>query len=76
MKRGQEQVLGDLSMILCDPYAINFLASSAMKILQHLINNESLPRVSVLRNIFLRSHLLGVIVDKNCFFAILRTTQF
>lgn len=32
-------------MILCDPYAINFLATSAMKILHHLINNESLPRV-------------------------------
>lgn len=45
VKRGQEQVLGDLSMILCDPYAINFLATSAMKILQHLINNEALPRV-------------------------------
>ncbi|KAF4528434.1 hypothetical protein B566_EDAN013439 [Ephemera danica] len=44
IKRGQEQVLGDLSMTLCDPYAVNFLATSAMKILQHLINNESLPR--------------------------------
>lgn len=47
IKRGQEQVLGDLSMTLCDPYAINFLATSAMKILQHLINNEALPRVSI-----------------------------
>lgn len=47
IKRGQEQVLGDLSMTLCDPYAINFLATSAVKLLQHLINNEGLPRVCV-----------------------------
>lgn len=46
VKRGQEQVLGDLSMTLCDPYAINFLATSAIKILIHLINNEGMPRVS------------------------------
>lgn len=46
VKRGQEQVLGDLSMTLCDPYAINFLALSAIKILHHLIHNESMPRVS------------------------------
>lgn len=47
IKRGQEQVLGDLSMTLCDPYAINFLATSAIKLVQHLINNESLPRVII-----------------------------
>lgn len=52
IKRGQEQVLGDLSMTLCDPYAINFLALSATKILQHLINNESMPRVSVFNFIY------------------------
>lgn len=45
IKRGQEQVLGDLSMTLCDPYAVNFLATSAMKILNHLITNDSMPRV-------------------------------
>lgn len=45
IKHGQEQVLGDLSMTLCDPYAINFLATSAMKILNHLINNEAMARV-------------------------------
>lgn len=47
IKRGHEQVLGDLSMTLCDPYAINFLATSAIKLLQHLINNEGLPRVRI-----------------------------
>lgn len=46
VKRGQEQVLGDLSMTLCDPYAINFLATSAIKILHHLIYVEGMPRVS------------------------------
>lgn len=46
VRRGQEQVLGDLSMTLCDPYAINFLATSAIKILHHLIHVEGMPRVS------------------------------
>lgn len=45
MQQGQEQVLGDLSMILCDPYAVNFLCISAIKILNYLINNDGLPRV-------------------------------
>lgn len=31
-------------MTLCDPYAVNFLASSVLKILQHIINNEGMPR--------------------------------
>ncbi|XP_070532228.1 negative elongation factor B-like [Ptychodera flava] len=44
VKRGQEQVLGDLSMILCDPFAIHTLASSTMKILHQLVNTDSLPR--------------------------------
>lgn len=48
IRRGQEQVLGDLSMILCDPYAINFLANSVIRLLQHLMNNEAMPRVSSL----------------------------
>lgn len=33
IKPGQEKLLGDLSMILCDPYAINFLSTTAMRIL-------------------------------------------
>ncbi|RZF34663.1 hypothetical protein LSTR_LSTR010828 [Laodelphax striatellus] len=60
IRRGQEQVLGDLSMTLCDPYAINFLATSAMKILQHLINNESLPRENTVLILLLRMLALGL----------------
>lgn len=60
IKRGQEQVLGDLSMTLCDPYAINFLATSAMKILQHLINNEGLPRENTVLILLLRMLALGL----------------
>ena len=32
-------------MILCDPYALNTVALSTMKVLQHCINNDILPRV-------------------------------
>lgn len=60
IKKGQEQVLGDLSMTLCDPYAINFLATSAIKILQHLINNEGLPRENVILILLLRMLALGL----------------
>ena len=47
IRRGQEQVLGDLSMTLCDPFAVNFLASAAMKIMNHLvifINDSETPQ--------------------------------
>ena len=37
-------MLGDLSMTLCDPFAINFLASSAMKLVNHSVTQEGLPR--------------------------------
>ncbi|XP_046400983.1 negative elongation factor B [Ischnura elegans] len=60
IKKGQEQVLGDLSMTLCDPYAINFLATSAMKILHHLINNESMPRDNTVLILLLRMLALGL----------------
>lgn len=60
VKRGQEQVLGDLSMTLCDPYAINFLATSAIKILQHLINNEGMPRDNTILILLLRMLALGL----------------
>lgn len=43
-KKGNEQVLSDLSMILCDPFAVHFLATSALKILTSLMNSETLPR--------------------------------
>jgi len=60
VQRGQEQVLGDLSMILCDPYAVNFLASSAIKIALHLINSEALPRDNAVLVLLLRMLALGL----------------
>lgn len=60
IKRGQEQVLGDLSMILCDPFAINFLAQSSMKIINHLINVEGLPRDNQVLLLVLRMLALGL----------------
>lgn len=60
IKRGQEQVLGDLSMTLCDPYAVNFLASSVIKISLHLINSESLPRDNAVLVLLLRMLALGL----------------
>lgn len=60
LQRGQEQVLGDLSMTLCDPYAVNFLASSAIKIALHLINGESLPRDNAVLVLLLRMLALGL----------------
>ncbi|KAK0180689.1 hypothetical protein PV327_003047 [Microctonus hyperodae] len=60
VKRGQEQVLGDLSMTLCDPYAVNFLASSTIKIALHLINGESLPRDNSVLVLLLRMLALGL----------------
>uniref|UniRef100_A0A452S6M1 Negative elongation factor complex member B n=1 Tax=Ursus americanus TaxID=9643 RepID=A0A452S6M1_URSAM len=46
VKKGQEQVLGDLSMILCDPFAINTLSLSTVRHLQELVGQETLPRAS------------------------------
>uniref|UniRef100_T1J7M6 Negative elongation factor B n=1 Tax=Strigamia maritima TaxID=126957 RepID=T1J7M6_STRMM len=59
-KRGQEQVLGDLSMTLCDPYAINFLATSALRILNVIIHNETLPRENPVLIQLLRMLALGL----------------
>jgi negative elongation factor B len=60
IKQGQEKVLGDLSMILCDPYAINFLVSSAMKILQTVMSNETFPRDNSILLLLLRMLALGL----------------
>ncbi|KAL3269512.1 hypothetical protein HHI36_008578 [Cryptolaemus montrouzieri] len=60
VKRGQEQVLGDLSMTLCDPYAVNFLANSAIKIFQHLIHNEGMSRDNPVLILLLRMLSLGL----------------
>lgn len=60
IKRGHEQILGDLSMTLCDPYAINFLASSAIKILIHLVSVDGLPRSNSILILLLRMLSLGL----------------
>lgn len=60
IKRGHEQILGDLSMTLCDPYAINFLASSAIKILLHLVSVDGLPRSNSILILLLRMLSLGL----------------
>lgn len=60
IKSGQEHVLADISMILCDPYAIHFLATSAFKIINYLITNESLPRGHPVLVLILRCLNLGL----------------
>lgn len=60
IKPGQEHVLADISMILCDPYAIHFLATSAFKILNYLITNEALPRGHPVLVLLLRCLNLGL----------------
>uniref|UniRef100_A0A8I5T6A8 Negative elongation factor complex member B n=1 Tax=Pongo abelii TaxID=9601 RepID=A0A8I5T6A8_PONAB len=59
VKKGQEQVLGDLSMILCDPFAINTLALSTVRHLQELVSQETLPRDSPDLLLLLRLLALG-----------------
>ena len=60
IKEGQERVLADISMVLCDPYAIHFLATSAFKILNHLISSEALPRGHPVLVLILRCLNLGL----------------
>lgn len=60
VKKGQEQVLGDLSMTLCDPYAINFLATSGVRLAQHMVNNEGMPRDNTILILLLRMLALGL----------------
>ncbi|XP_008829423.1 negative elongation factor B [Nannospalax galili] len=59
VKKGQEQVLGDLSMILCDPFAINTLSLSTIRHLQELVSQEMLPRDSPDLLLLLRLLALG-----------------
>ncbi|ELV13115.1 Negative elongation factor B [Tupaia chinensis] len=59
VKKGQEQVLGDLSMILCDPFAINTLSLSTIRHLQELVGQETLPRDSPDLLLLLRLLALG-----------------
>merc|ERR1719147_227534 len=60
IRRGQEQVLGDLSMTLCDPFAINFLSTSAMKLVNHCVSVEGLPRDQPVLHLLLRMLALGL----------------
>ncbi|XP_039598570.1 negative elongation factor B isoform X2 [Polypterus senegalus] len=59
VKKGQEQVLGDLSMILCDPFATNTLVLSTIRNLQDLVSQEALPRDSPDLLLLLRMLSLG-----------------
>jgi hypothetical protein len=47
-------------MTLCDPFAINFLAQSAMKIINHQVQNEALPRENAILHLLLRMMGLGL----------------
>ncbi|XP_064420477.1 negative elongation factor B isoform X2 [Latimeria chalumnae] len=66
VKKGQEQVLGDLSMILCDPFAINTLALSTVRNLQELVSQDALPREIELITKFLPL-LMSFVVDDYTF---------
>ncbi|KAB0390892.1 hypothetical protein E2I00_003334, partial [Balaenoptera physalus] len=66
VKKGQEQVLGDLSMILCDPFAINTLSLSTVRHLQELVGQELLPREVELVTRFLPT-LMSFVVDDHTF---------
>ncbi|XP_065309878.1 negative elongation factor B-like isoform X2 [Dermacentor albipictus] len=60
VKRGQEELLCDLAMTLCDPYAINFLGQSALKSMTHLIKVEGMPRDNHFLVLLLRMLALGM----------------
>ena len=47
-------------MILCDPYAINFLASTVIRLLQHLMANDAMPRENSVLVLILRMLALGL----------------
>ena len=62
-KDSNKSVLGDYSMTLCDHYAVNFLATFALKLINTQISQEHLPRehhnlhfVLRLLNLGLHSH--------------------
>jgi len=60
VKKGQEFVLGDLSMVLCDPYALHNVLQSIMKILQSCVNTDTLPRDSPELQLLCRMTALGL----------------
>lgn len=59
IRKGHEQVLGDLSMILCDPFAVNTMLLSIMQALQNVLTHESLPRDSAELVLLIRMLALG-----------------
>ncbi|EDO30397.1 predicted protein [Nematostella vectensis] len=70
-KNGEERVLGDIAMILCDPFAINTIAKSIIKLLHRLANTDTLPRTSEDITFLLRLLNLGVsawdMIEKQAF---------
>ncbi|XP_076436263.1 negative elongation factor B-like [Babylonia areolata] len=60
IRKGQESILGDLSMVLCDPFALNTVVLSAMKLLQHCINTDTLPRENTDLQLLMRMIALGL----------------
>nr|CAG4635344.1 EOG090X0363 [Artemia franciscana] len=60
IKKGQEQILGDISMVLGDPHVIFFLASFCLKICNNLINSETVPRDNTVLVLLLRLMALGL----------------
>uniref|UniRef100_A0A674AYK6 Negative elongation factor complex member B n=1 Tax=Salmo trutta TaxID=8032 RepID=A0A674AYK6_SALTR len=66
VKKGQDEVLGDLSMILCDPFASNTLVLSTVRNLQELLSQDALPRELDVVTRFLPA-MLSVLVDDYTF---------
>ncbi|GFO06166.1 negative elongation factor b [Plakobranchus ocellatus] len=68
LKKGSKTV-GDLSIVLCEPYAMNIVLQSVMKALQHCVTTETLPRDNPDLVLLCRMTLLGLnaweIVDSN-----------
>ncbi|OXA60005.1 negative elongation factor B [Folsomia candida] len=60
IKKGEDKLLGDLSVILCDPFAIHFLATTSMKVMQTIMINESYPRENHVLILLLRMLSLGL----------------
>lgn len=59
-QKTQRNVLSDLSMTLCDHYAINFLANFCIRILRTLIDKEATARDNQVLHLALRMLNLGL----------------
>ncbi|BFZ20311.1 hypothetical protein BsWGS_23350 [Bradybaena similaris] len=71
VNKGQEFVLGDLSMVLADPYAMHIILQSLMKMLQNCVNIDTLPRENTDLQLLCRMTALGLnaweMIDKSNF---------